>query len=159
MNSKLSNAKLLAAISTCMLAATALPVFAADDTAALKAQVDALQKRIDQLEEGNDKQSDQIAQVKSSVPSWVPNFTLNGDFRYRNETIDQEYVRKDRNRDRFRLRFGVVAKVNDTIKVGMQLASAEPGATTADGADPRSSNQSLAKVNSRKPVFIDLAYA
>jgi hypothetical protein len=159
MNRKLSGAKLLLAASGCMLAVAAQPAVAADDSAALKAQVDALQKRIDQLEEGNDKQSDQIAQVKSSVPSWVPNFTINGDFRYRNETIDQEYVRKDRNRDRLRLRLGVVAKVNDTVKVTAQLASSEPATATGDGGDPRSSNQTLTKQNSRKPVFIDLAYA
>lgn len=158
MNRKLSDAKLLLAASACMLAVAAQPAVAADDTAALKAQVDALQKRIDQLEEGNDKQSDQIAQVKSSVPSWVPNFTINGDFRYRNETIDQEYVRKDRNRDRLRLRLGLVAKVNDTIKVTTQLASSEAASATSDGGDPRSSNQTLGKSNSRKAVFIDLAY-
>ncbi len=90
----------------------------------------------------NDRQSDQIAQVKSNVPSWVPNFTWIGDFRYRNETIDQEYVRKNRNRDRLRLRAGFVAKVNDTVKVtdaaGLQRAGRRPPAMVVT---PRSSTR------------------
>jgi hypothetical protein len=156
MRKKVSTGALLPIMSAVALALVQ-PVAQAADAA--QAQIEALQKRIEQLEEANDKQSDQIAQVKSNVPSWVPNFTWSGDFRYRNETIDQEYVRKNRNRDRFRVRAGFVAKVNDTVKVTMQLASSEPGGATGDGGDPRSSNQTLGKENSRKAVFIDLAYA
>jgi hypothetical protein len=144
-------------LSAAVLAAAVPPAALAADAA--QAQIEALQKRIEQLEEANDKQSDQIAQVKSNVPSWVPNFTWSGDFRYRNETIDQEYVSKNRNRDRFRVRAGFVAKVNDTVRVTLQLASSEPGGATGDGGDFRSSNQTLSKENSRKPIFIDLAYA
>ncbi len=46
-----------------------------------------------------------------------------GDFRYRNETIEQDYV-KDRNRDRIRVRAGFVAKVNDTIKTEVRISTA-----------------------------------
>jgi type II secretory pathway pseudopilin PulG len=153
----ISGGRLLQIVMAGALAVAALPAAVAADAAA--AQIDALQKRVTQLEEANDRQSDQLAQAKANVPSWVPNFTWSGDFRYRNETIDQEFVRKDRNRDRFRLRAGFVAKVNDTVKVGVQLASSEPGSATGDGGDPRSSNQTLTKENSRKAIFIDLAYA
>ncbi len=156
-NRKISGTRLLQMLSAGVLAAALQPAALAADAAA--AQIDALQKRVAQLEEANDKQSDQIAQVKANVPSWVPNFTWSGDFRYRNETIDQEFVREDRHRDRIRLRAGFVAKVNDTVKVSMQLASSEPGGATSDGGDPRSSNQTLTKENSRKPVFLELAYA
>src|SRR5262245_49187792 len=131
-----SGLTLLRIASVGVLAAAMQPAaMAADATAA---QIDALQKRVAELEAANDKQTDQIAQVKANVPSWVPNFTFTGDFRYRNETIDQEFVRKDRNRDRLRLRVGFVAKVNDTAKVTMQLSSSEPGGATSDGGDPRS---------------------
>jgi hypothetical protein len=85
------------------------------------------------------------------VPAWVPNFSLKGDLRYRNENIDQEYA-VARNRDRIRVRAGFVAKVNDTIKTELQLASAEAN-------DPRSSNQTLTGENTRKALYIDLAYA
>jgi Putative porin len=130
----------------------------ADEVSELKSAVQALQKRIDTLEaqaksteETNDRQTDQIAQAKSNVPGWVPNFTFKGDLRYRNENIDQEYA-VVRNRDRIRVRAGFVAKVNDTISTELQLASAE-------GGDPRSSNQTLTGENTRKSVYIDLAYA
>lgn len=130
----------------------------------LRAAVAALQQRIDQLEaqnkvaeEANDRQTDQIAMVRSSVGSWVPNFTFKGDFRYRNETIDQQYA-PERNRDRIRARAGFVAKVNDTIKTEFALATSE-AASIADGGDPRSSNQSLTNGNSRKGIYLDLAYA
>jgi hypothetical protein len=144
-------------MSAAVLGVAAQPAALAADAA--QAQIEALQKRIEQLEEANDRQSDQIAQVKSGVPSWVPNFTWSGDFRYRHETIDQQYVRKDRNRDRIRVRAGFVAKVNDSVKVSVQLASAEHGAATSDGGDPLSSNQTLTRENSRKSIYIDLAYA
>jgi hypothetical protein len=136
----------------------------ADEVSELKAAVQALQKRIDTLEtqakaveETNDRQTDQIAMAKSNVGSWVPNFTFKGDFRYRNETIDQEYSPK-RNRDRIRARAGFVAKVNDTIKTEFGLATSEASAI-GDGGDPRSSNQTLTNGNSRKGVYIDVAYA
>jgi Putative porin len=139
------------------VAGAAAPVHA-DEVSELKAAVAALQTRLDQLEnkakvvdETNDRQSDQIAQTRSNVGSWVSNFTWKGDFRYRNETIEQDLVR-DRNRDRIRVRTGFVAKVNDTVKV-------EVGLSTAEGADPRSPNQSLTGENVRKPVYVDLAYA
>jgi hypothetical protein len=130
----------------------------ADEVSELKAAVAALQTRLDALEskskvveETNDRQSDQIAQTRSSIGSWVPNFTWKGDFRYRNETIEQDFV-KDRNRDRIRVRAGFVAKVNDTVKV-------EVGLSTAEAGDPRSPNQTLTGENVRKPVYVDLAYA
>jgi len=143
-----------AAISAAL---AAIPV-RADEVSELKAAVQALQQRLDQLEAKaqvqettNDRQSDQIAQTRSSVGSWVSNFTWKGDFRYRNEEIQQEYVR-DRNRDRLRVRAGFVAKVNDTIKTELGLSTAELG-------DPRSPNQTLTGENVRKQVYIDVAYA
>ncbi len=130
----------------------------ADEVSELKAAVQALQKRIETLEsqaktadETNDRQTDQIAMARSNTPGWVSNFTWKGDLRYRNENIDQQYA-VGRNRDRIRLRAGFVAKVNDTIKTELQVASAE-------GNDPRSSNQTLTGENTRKPLYIDLAYA
>lgn len=150
------------AVAAILAGAAALPASAAapaaDELAELKAAVTALQERIAQLEaqakateETNDRQADQIAVVRSSVGSWVPNFTFKGDFRYRNETIDQQYV-PERNRDRIRMRAGFVAKANDTVR-------AEFGLATSEGNDPRSSNQTLTGENTRKNVFIDLAYA
>jgi hypothetical protein len=154
-----SGFRTLQALSISAVVAATLAVPArADEVSELKAAVQALQKRIETLEsqartvdETNDKQTDQIAMVRSAVPGWVPNFTWKGDLRYRNENIDQQYAAQ-RNRDRIRVRAGFVAKVNNTIKTELQLASSE-------GNDPRSSNQTLTGENTRKAVNIDLAYA
>jgi hypothetical protein len=144
-------------------AAAAAP--AADEVRELKAAMEALQKRIDQLEtkarsadETNDKQTDQIALAKAAMGTWVQNFTWKGDFRYRNENIEQEFA-PDRNRDRIRVRAGFVAKVNDTTKVEVGLSTSEYQGALTDGGDSRSSNQTLTNGNSRKAVFVDLAYA
>ncbi|MEO6078595.1 MAG: putative porin [Steroidobacteraceae bacterium] len=149
------------AFASVLVLATGAPVTAraaADQVSELKAAVEALQKRIDTLESTNDRQTDQIAMVRSNVPSWVPNFTWKGDFRYRNENIEQEFA-PDRNRDRIRVRAGFVAKVNDTVKVEIGLSTSEYGGTLTDGGDSRSSNQTLTNGNSRKAIFADLAYA
>ncbi|MEO6185043.1 MAG: putative porin [Steroidobacteraceae bacterium] len=143
--------------SVLALAAGVPATAAADEVSELKAAVTALQKRLDQLEtraqsvdDTNDKQTDQIAMAKANVGSWVPNFTFKGDFRYRNENIDQEFA-GERNRDRIRVRTGFVAKVNDTIRT-------EFGIATAEANDPRSSNQTLTDGNSRKSLYLDVAY-
>src|SRR5687768_7971489 len=110
---------------------------------ALREQLNALQAKIEQLEkqqksqqESSDKTTDAVAQVKSNVGDWVGRFQWKGDLRYRNETIDQEFALDERNRDRIRLRAGFVARVNDTVRAEVQ-------ATTTEGSDPRSSNQTL----------------
>jgi hypothetical protein len=73
-----------------------------------------------------------------------------GDFRVRNENIDQE-LSVERNRSRVRVRLGFDAEVNPTVKAGFQFATTESG-------DARSSNQTLGDVNSRKSLDLDLAY-
>ena len=73
-----------------------------------------------------------------------------GDFRVRNENIDQEFA-VERNRSRVRVRLGFDAEVNPTVKAGFQFATTESG-------DARSSNQTLGDVNSRKALDLDLAF-
>lgn len=73
-----------------------------------------------------------------------------GDFRYRNENIDQEYA-ATRNRDRIRVRAGFRAKVNDTVRAELMLA-------TSENNDPRSSNVTLSGESSRKSLNLDVAY-
>lgn len=152
-------------LASVLALAVAVPVTAsADEVSELKAAVAALQHRLDQLEarantvdDTNDRQTDQIAVAKANMGTWVQNFTWKGDLRYRNENIEQQYT-PDRNRDRIRVRAGFVARVNDTVKTEIGLATSE-ASILADGADSRSSNQTLTNGNSRKGVYIDLAYA
>lgn len=84
-------------------------------------------------------------------------FKWSGDFRYRNEQIqtapNNTVDEHTRGRDRIRLRFGVTAKINDTVTGRFQIATS--GGTSGD---PRSTNQTLGEDWSRKSVGIDLAY-
>jgi hypothetical protein len=137
----------------------------ASELAQLKAQLEALQAKVAEMEkaqkaqtETQDKTLDMIAQQRANTGDWVSRFTWKGDFRYRNEDIRQEFVATDRNRDRIRVRAGFVAKVNDTVTTEFQLTSSEPLSNGGQG-DARSSNQTLTDANSRKRIFFDTAFA
>ncbi|MFN5011938.1 MAG: putative porin, partial [Gammaproteobacteria bacterium] len=143
----------------------------AEDLAALRAQLQALQERLAQLEAAQaeqrteqtaintelqdsvDRGSDNLARAvgESASSGWLARWQWKGDLRVRNETIQQEFNPVDRNRSRYRLRAGAMARVNDNTRVEIQFASTE-------GADARSSNQTMTDANSRKALELDLAY-
>ena len=81
--------------------------------------------------------------------SWVDRIDFKGDIRLRYEGIDEEFE-ANRDRMRFRTRFGFSAKVNDDVKVVLQLASG--------GDNPVSTNQTIDDGFSTKDIGIDLAY-
>jgi hypothetical protein len=89
----------------------------------------------------------------AKAADWAGKIKLKGDFRYRHEQIDDSSLATDRLRHRVRVRLGVEAKVNDTVKAVVQLA------TAGDDRDPRSTNQTLGEGSTRKGVGLDLAYA
>ncbi len=74
---------------------------------------------------------------------------LNGDARIRFEHNETD-GRVDRDRLRFRLRYGFEAEVNETTKVGVRLISGSPQQT--------SGNQTMTDSFSSKPLWIDRAY-
>ena len=167
-------------------AAPAAPAASAAEVDALRAQVTALNERLAQIEaaqnaattsaqeavkvakqvatdnadqqESIDRTSDNLAKTAANVGEWVGRFQWKGDLRYRNETIDQQYISGTRNRDRIRVRAGFLAKVNDTVRVEIQMTTTEHTLTAANG-DPRSPNQTLTDSNSRKALDLDTAYA
>jgi putative porin len=154
-----------AAVGAALLSVACVPAVQAQsaDLQALKAQLEALQKKVSELEaqqkqqqEVADKTLDQVAQQKANVGDWVGRFTWKGDIRYRNEDIKQEGT-AERDRDRIRVRAGLVAKVNDTVTAEVQLTTGESLASGGYG-DARSSNQSLTDASSRKRVWFDTAF-
>ncbi|MBT3428714.1 MAG: hypothetical protein HOL98_06720 [Gammaproteobacteria bacterium] len=88
-----------------------------------------------------------IAAVKPEV--WTDRIKLQGDFRYRYESIDIQGS-DDRERNRMRARIGMQAKMSDDLEVTIGLASG--------GIDPVSSNQTLRGAGSTKNFGLDLAY-
>lgn len=118
--------------------------------AALAAKIETLEKAqtqqkraVDEAQASADRTSDQLAQSRATI-----NFS--GDFRYRYEMFDVQYVDHDRERDRIRARFNANFRVNDTISGRFTIASGS--------GDPRSSNQTLTDQNSRKDFELDAAY-
>ncbi|MBL9170866.1 MAG: putative porin [Verrucomicrobiales bacterium] len=97
-------------------------------------------------------------QAKSGMPDWVTSLKFNGDLRGRYESFIQDQANTiDRNRYRYRLRFGFVATMLDNIEVGFRLGSGDASAT-GGLIDPISNNQSLENNGAKKGIFIDLAY-
>ncbi len=77
-------------------------------------------------------------------------FTFGGDIRARFESFFQEGAR-DRNRERFRLRFNVTGKISDEFSGGFSLATG-----TLD--DPVSTNQTFTGFFNRKSFGVDKAF-
>jgi hypothetical protein len=117
-------------------------VAAAADSDDQRAEIEALQKRLAQLES-------RTPPAPPTVPAWVSKMTWKGDLRVRGDSLDLEYA-PDRNRIRIRARAGFEAKVNDTVRTEFALS-------TTEGGDPRASNQTLTGENSRKPILLDIA--
>jgi hypothetical protein len=96
-----------------------------------------------------------VAEVKAtelpaSEESWPDRIAVNGDFRYRYESIDAEGS-STRTRNRIRARTNITAQVADNTEVGFGLATG--------GDDPVSSNQTLGGGGSSKGIALNLAYA
>ncbi|MGV3773504.1 MAG: putative porin [Verrucomicrobiales bacterium] len=111
----------------------------------------------DELRQESDKDFNSAYQVKTGVPDWVTSMKFGGDIRGRYENFNSSnpaFV--DRNRFRYRLRFGAVATIKDNFEVGFRLTSSEP--TGSFGGDPISGNTSFQDNASKKFVFIDQAY-
>ena len=81
--------------------------------------------------------------------NWADRIDFNGDIRLRYEGIDEQFE-SNRDRTRFRTRFGFTAKVRDDVKVILQLATG--------GDNPVSTNQTIDDGFSRKDIRLDLAY-
>jgi hypothetical protein len=110
-------------------------------------------KEAQQLRDEADKDFTRALSAKNGMPEYVTAFKLNGDMRARYEGFYKDSANSvDRNRFRYRLRFGGTATLMDDFEVGFLLIS------QAANGDPISGNQTLQDNGSKKPVAIDLAY-
>ncbi len=87
------------------------------------------------------------------LPAWVNKIKPFGDLRLRHDTQwkDKDSGSDTRNRERFRLRFGIKSQVNESTEVGIRLASGSGFQNTT--------NQSFDAHGRGKNIFIDRAYA
>ncbi len=111
-----------------------------------------------ELREESDKDFTKAYAAKTGMPEWVSALKFNGDVRLRYENFTAEnpaFV--ERNRFRYRLRFGVTATLMDDFEAGFRLTSSDPVGTS--GGDPISGNSTFQDNASKKFVYIDQAYA
>lgn len=88
------------------------------------------------------------------VLKWASKVKWSGDLRYRYEYIDDNSAEEVRHRNRIRARLGLEADVSDEWGLGFRLATSEG----SSGGDPVSTNQTLDRSFSKKPIWLDLAY-
>jgi cell division protein FtsB len=120
----------------------------------LQAQDDYLKSETRGLRKESAQHAVEVGKVKGA--DWAGKVAITGDMRYRYEMISDETLSSgvqtaDRYRDRVRARLNATVKATDNITVGIGMA-------TTEGGDPRSSNQSLTGVFSRKSLDLDTAY-
>jgi Tfp pilus assembly protein PilE len=125
------------------------------------AETDYLKAQAKELREEGAVTTNELSKLKGA--DWASRIKFKGDLRVRDENIETQRVvvnsttklpevqdAADRNRARFRARFGFDATVTDTVKATFRLASGD--------SDPRSTNQTFTNIGSGKPIWIDLAY-
>jgi len=105
--------------------------------------------------------------AKSGMAPWVNSVKFGGDFRGRYDGTYQDEsntgpgsATEDRQRFRYRLRYGMTANLADQFEIGLRLGSGEVGSAAPSlGGSPFSANTTLGNDGSRKFIFVDLAYA
>jgi len=127
-----------------------------DQLAAVSARLDVLEAENAELRAAQDQSATTIVEVETAVAelpdsqqNWSDRVRMDGDFRYRFESIDAE-GKDTRRRSRIRARTNVKADVSDKIEVGFGLATG--------GDDPVSTNQTLGGGGSSKNIVLNLAY-
>jgi hypothetical protein len=96
--------------------------------------------------------STRVNNLEDRLKNFGP-FSFSGDIRLRDEPFfgGPSNQSLDQNRERFRVRFNITAKLNDDFSGGFSLAS-------GDINDPTTTNQTLANFYTRKTIAIDKAY-
>ena len=137
------------------------PAMASDDLSYLKQALVDLSKRVEALEQENDrlKEAQETVRVRAQISAkptpaariakQPTSYTLKGDLRYRYEGFEVD-GKDDRSRNRVRSRINLVAKTPQNVELGIGIASGND--------DPVSTNQSLGNGGSSKNVKLNLAY-
>ncbi len=102
---------------------------------------------------------------KFTMPDWVTNYKLYGDFRGRYDEVastDGNKTFADRDRFRYRLRAGIIVTIKDNLEAGFSLTSGDAAPTTGGygggGGNPLSSTTTMQDNGTKKNVYIDTAY-
>ena len=94
---------------------------------------------------------------ESTLASWTERVNIQGDFRYRHESVIYENATLGADdvkthRGRIRARLGLNGKVNEDVTLYLKLA-------TSSGGQRNSYNQTLTSAGSKKDIYLDWAFA
>lgn len=113
------------------------------------------------LRDEADKDFKTAFQAKMGMPDYVTSYKISGDFRGRFDQVsapdNDHYI--NRQRERFRLRFGIVANIVDNMEVGFRLTSGDAAQGSSNQGNPLSNNSTLQNNGTKKGIWIDAAYA
>ncbi|MGH7197140.1 MAG: putative porin [Candidatus Omnitrophota bacterium] len=163
------------AILVALMSGVALPARAdaPSELQAMRAALESMKLEMVKMHETIERQNARIGKLESArlaeaskpsvtlepvkekeMPAWLEGLQQAGDVRLRYEVFSRENEdSSDRNRFRFRLRWGVEKKFNDDWKAGFQFASGE------NPNEPVSTNQTLDDEFSLKDIQLQRAYA
>jgi hypothetical protein len=160
---KYSKLMLAAAGVTAVMAGTSTTAFAQSADALIDKLVDKgilSVKEANELRNETDKNFTTAMSTKNGMPEWVTALKFNGDVRGRYESFYFDNpAGVDRQRFRYRMRFGATANLLDDMEVGMRLTSSEAASGGVNGGDPISGNTTMQDNGAKKFVYLDLAYA
>jgi hypothetical protein len=122
-------------------------------------------KEANELREEADKGFNSAYSVKSGMPDWVSALKFNGDVRARYESFSSSAKGTngvpfaERNRFRYRVRFGATVNMFDHLEAGLKLTSSEvAGGGANNEGDPISGNTTAQNNASKKLIYVDQAY-
>ncbi|MFH0984816.1 MAG: putative porin [Candidatus Omnitrophota bacterium] len=108
---------------------------------------------------------ERLKDTTGGADKWLKDLKFSGDLRLRYEAFHLNgntaatTSEPNRNRFRFRLRYGFEKKFNDEMKIGFSMASGEKMGANGYNTDPVSTNQSLNNDFNFKNIWIEKAYA
>ena len=112
-----------------------------------------------QLKTESDKNFTTALAAKNGMPDWVTSMKFTGDFRGRYESLAPDNTAAvNRERWRYRLRFGTVVTMKDQFEGGLRLISADVDSGVTTGLSGLGANQTFQNNGSKKGIFVDQAY-
>ena len=108
------------------------------------------------LRDEADKNFTAAVQSKFGMPDWVSGYKISGDMRARYDHLSSDNQGfSQRDRYRYRLRFGITVNMFDNLEAGFRLAS---GDAKGSAGNPLSANSTMQDNFSKKSLYVDTAY-
>ncbi len=111
------------------------------------------QQEADELQKESNHDFSKAFLSNMGAPSWVSGYKFGGDFRGRFDYLGNNSAFQDNYRLRYRIRAGLTVNVKDDFQVAFRLGSGDAG------GNPLSNNTTMENNGTKKPIWVDAAYA